>query len=161
MSKVPDVMSRVKSFIFSACRRSSKNRDSVKVRGDPYHLARNFSPFRVGRRPTSRSVWRYPMVCQGSPRAHGQTKTQSRQLCHSLRATVFQHAHLPHFFWRKNFGLEKLQRLSGPRKQCPPPKNAWLRAVPFSTDTLVSAARTCFFFSDCKLFRFDLLDHNI
>ena len=45
------------------------------MRGDPYHLARNFNPSRVGLRPTSRSMEGDPIVSQGAPGPRGQTET--------------------------------------------------------------------------------------
>ena len=74
-SEAPDVISRVIFLEFSYLMLTSKNSSSIKVRGDPYHLARNFNPPRVSLRPTSRSMEGDPMVSQGAPGPRGQTET--------------------------------------------------------------------------------------
>ena len=74
-SEAPDVISRVIFLEFSYLMLTSKNSSSKKVRGDPYHLARNFNPSRVALRATSRSMEGDPMVSQGAPGPRGQTET--------------------------------------------------------------------------------------
>ena len=74
-SEAPDVISRVIFLEFSYLMLTSKNSSSIKVRGDPYHLPRNFNPPRVCLRHTSRSMEGDPMVSQGAPGPRGQTET--------------------------------------------------------------------------------------